>query len=154
MKIKIATIKDVQTIVSFNLALAQESEGLALDYDRVLKGVNAVFTDPSRGFYLLATENGEAIGQLLITKEWSDWRNGYFWWIQSVYVKPEYRHRGVYRSLHKYVRKLAKEDGNVCGIRLYVEQENQTAQNVYKKLGMKPSRYLLFEEEDEDWDIG
>ena len=148
MKISRASTRHIKTIVSFNLSLALESEGLTLDYDRILRGVNAVFSDPTKGFYLLATENSEVIGQVFITKEWSDWRNGYFWWIQSVYVKPEYRHRGVYRSLHRYVRRLAKEDGNVCGIRLYVEQENQAAQNVYKKLGMKPSRYILFDEEE------
>lgn len=147
MKIRTATKNDLNTIVSFNLALAQESEGLTLNSRLVQRGVEAVFADPTKGFYLLATENEEIVGQLLITKEWSDWRNGYFWWIQSVYVKPEYRQRGVYRFLHQYVRRLAKEEGNVCGIRLYVEQENQAAQNVYKKVGMKPSRYRIFEEE-------
>ncbi|MFQ6606172.1 MAG: GNAT family N-acetyltransferase [Fidelibacterota bacterium] len=147
MKIRTATKNDLNTIVSFNLALAQESEGLTLNSRLVQRGVEAVFADPTKGFYLLATENEEIVGQLLITKEWSDWRNGYYWWIQSVYVKPEYRQRGVYRFLHQYVRKLAKEEGNVCGIRLYVEQENQAAQNVYKKVGMKPSRYRIFEEE-------
>lgn len=147
MKIRTATKNDLNTIVSFNLALAQESEGLTLNSRLVQRGVEAVFADPTKGFYLLATENEEIVGQLLITKEWSDWRNGYFWWIQSVYVKPEYRQRGVYRFLHQYIRKLAKEEGNVCGIRLYVEQENQAAQNVYKKVGMEPSRYRIFEEE-------
>lgn len=147
MKIRTATKNDLNTIVSFNLALAQESEGLTLNSRLVQRGVEAVFADPTKGFYLLATENEEIVGQLLITKEWSDWRNGYFWWIQSVYVKPEYRQRGVYRFLHQYVRRLAKEEGNVCGIRLYVEQENQAAQNVYKKVGMEPSRYRIFEEE-------
>ncbi len=145
MKIRISTIKDVQIIVTFNLALARESEGLELDPHQVSKGVEAVFNDPAKGFYLLAVQERKPIGQLLITKEWSDWRNGYFWWIQSVYVKPEYRHGGVYRALHEYVKNLAKEEGNVCGIRLYVEQENQAAQKVYRKVGLEPSRYLLFE---------
>lgn len=136
---------DTYTIARFNCAMAEETEHLQLDVDRVVRGVNGLFDDPSRGFYLVAEIDGVIAGQLMVTYEWSDWRNGAFWWIQSVYVMRQYRARGVFRSLYDRVVSFAGEQGNVCGLRLYVEKENERAQNVYKKLGMTVTRYDLLE---------
>jgi len=110
-------------------------------------GVTAVFGDPAKGFYVVAEENGEVAGGLMVTYEWSDWRNGWFWWIQSVYIRPEYRGRRLYSDLYSYVKEKAAEAGNVCGFRLYVERENEHARRVYEKLGMAESHYLMYEEE-------
>ena len=148
MNIRIHNSGDLPTIVSFNISMAEETEGKVLDPDTIQSGVLALLEDPSKGFYILADEETKIIGQLMITKEWSDWRNSDFWWIQSVYVLPEYREKGVYRKMHKYVVQMAKRDGNVCGMRLYVDKDNTAAQNVYNKLGMDESHYILFEE---DW---
>ncbi|MDP6532997.1 MAG: GNAT family N-acetyltransferase [Candidatus Marinimicrobia bacterium] len=148
MNIRIHNSGDLPTIVSFNISMAEETEGKVLDPDTIRSGVLALLEDPSKGFYVLAEENSEIIGQLMITKEWSDWRNGDFWWIQSVYVLPEYRTKGVYRNMHEYVAQMAKRDGNVCGMRLYVDKNNSAAKEVYKKMGMEDSHYVLFEE---DW---
>ena len=132
-----------------NIAMAQETEGLALDDARryVRPGVAAVLANDSLGFYLVAEIHGSPAGQLMVTYEWSDWRNGLFWWIQSVYVRPEYRRRGVYSlPLHRHVPpSQAQAAGGVCGIRLYVEQENTTAQRVYESLDMYRTRYQMYE---------
>jgi ribosomal protein S18 acetylase RimI-like enzyme len=136
---------DAETIARFNVALAKETEHFDLDFDRTLRGVNGMFDDPSHGFYLLAEVNKEIAGQLMITHEWSDWRNGVFWWIQSVYVKPEYRAQKIFTSLYDHVVSLAKKEGNVCGIRLYVEKQNEKARAVYNKLGMKSTDYDMLE---------
>lgn len=132
-------------IAAFNVAMARETEDLALDPARVCKGVEAVLDNPRLGFYLVARSAGRTVGCLLITHEWSDWRNGMFWWIQSVYVAPDHRGRGIYRRLYEDVRSRALNDGNVCGIRLYVERDNRVAQDVYGALGMENSGYLVFE---------
>ncbi|MEP6705579.1 MAG: GNAT family N-acetyltransferase, partial [Acidobacteriota bacterium] len=114
----------------------------------VLKpGVAAVFDDVNKGFYVIADVEGTIAGGLLVTFEWSDWRNKWFWWIQSVYVLPDNRGQSVYRRMYEFVKELAKEQGDVCGFRLYVEKENEDAQKVYQKLGMHQSHYLAFEEE-------
>ncbi|MEZ5392586.1 MAG: GNAT family N-acetyltransferase [Bryobacterales bacterium] len=101
--------------------------------------------DPAKGFYLVAEEEGAVVGQLLITYEWSDWRNGVFWWVQSVYVRPESRGRGVYSTLYEDAVRRAREAGDVCGLRLYVERENRRAQRTYQKLGMRPTVYEMYE---------
>lgn len=142
-----ATPKDRETLVDFNLAMAHETEHKALDRAVVDEGVRAVFADPRRGFYLLAECGDTVAGGLLVTTEWSDWRNADFWWIQSVYVRPEYRRRGVYRILHEYIRDMARKDDRVCGLRLYVDSENARAKTVYRRLGMRQTRYEFFEED-------
>ena len=134
--------------------MAQETEGLALDDARVRAGVGAALADSALGFYLVAEIDGRLAGQLMVTFEWSDWRNGLWWWIQSVYVRPEYRRRGVYTALHSRVAEMAQaaalrqaQDKRVRGIRLYVEQDNTTAQQVYESLDMYRTRYRMYEVE-------
>jgi len=140
-----ATPEDLDTLVRFNAAMAEETEGKALELARLRSGVAALFQDPNRGFYLVAEIGGQVAGQLLVTTEWSDWRNAFFWWIQSVYVAPVYRRRGVYRALHRYLQAEAQRHGDICGLRLYVERSNQVAQRVYSSLGMARSHYDLYE---------
>lgn len=145
IRVRPATIADLETLVEFNAALALESEGKTLDLDRLRTGVTAVLDSNDRGIYHVAESAGRVVGQLLITYEWSDWRNGYFWWIQSVYVVPDLRRRGVYRALNGHVRTQARERGDVCGLRLYVERNNLVAQQVYSSLDMHRAHYDLFE---------
>jgi len=143
--IRIAKLEDSDSLIEFNQAMAMETEGKRLATETLRNGVEAVFRDESKGFYVVA-ENGSAIvGGLMVTFEWSDWRNAWFWWIQSVYTLPKFRGQGVYRQLYEFVIKKADERGDVCGFRLYVEKENTNAQKVYEKLGMKKSHYLMFE---------
>ena len=138
---------DASVIAAFNAALALETEGLQLERDRLLAGVRAVFDDPAKGFYLVAEQNGEVVGQLMITYEWSDWRNGAFWWVQSVFVAPAARGRGIYRGLYQAMLARAREQGNVCGVRLYVEGHNEAAKRTYAKLGMSATIYEMWEED-------
>jgi ribosomal protein S18 acetylase RimI-like enzyme len=138
---------DAGIITRFNTAMGKETEGVALDKKRVYVGVRSILRDRHKGFYLLAEVGGKVVGQMMITREWSDWRNSHFWWIQSVYVLPTYRRRGVYRALHQYAIGSSKKRKDVCGIRLYVDWHNKRAQMVYKKLGMKRSTYDMFEED-------
>lgn len=140
-----AAATDAQTIARFNQAMARETEDKSLDDATVQAGVRAVFEDSRRGFYLVAETEDCIAGCLLITYEWSDWRNGDFWWIQSVFVHPDFRREGVYRALHGRARELAADAG-VVGIRLYVERDNDRAQQAYRTLGMKECAYLMFEE--------
>ena len=145
-----ATIQDLDVLVAFNSVMAWESEGKTLDQQRLRDGVAPLLNDwddrgDDRGFYLVAEVEGGVVGQLLITYEWSDWRNAYFWWIQSVYVASDWRRRGVYRKLHEYVLDQARLRGDVCGIRLYVDRNNHVAQQVYSDLGMDRSHYDMFE---------
>ena len=147
LHIRRATSDDSTFIVESNIAMASETEGLALKEDVVRSGVAAVLANDSLGFYLVAEIDGALAGQLMVTYEWSDWRNGLFWWIQSVYVRREFRRRGVYRALHRHVAEAAQEAGGVCGIRLYVEQDNTTAQQVYESLDMYRTRYQMYEVE-------
>jgi ribosomal protein S18 acetylase RimI-like enzyme len=146
MKIRTAGTEDVGSLVAFNQAMAQETEGKSLDPVVLTAGVQAVFDDDRRGFYVVAEDDEKIIGGLLVTYEWSDWRNGWFWWIQSVYVLPEFRGRGVYRNLYEHIRAEASKTSGVCGFRLYVEKENVAAQKVYEKLGMEKTYYLMYEE--------
>ncbi len=149
--IRPATVHDVQAILEFNAAMALETEQRRLDLDRLRKGTLALLTQPQHGFYIVAeTSSGTiraAVGQLMITFEWSDWRNGVFWWVQSVYVKPEWRRRGVYRAMHEHIAARAKKDSQVCGIRLYVEHRNHDAQAVYQRVGLSPSVYTVYEQD-------
>ncbi len=146
IKVRSATAAEAGRIAGFNRALALETEGLALEEKTVAAGVVALMGHPERGFYLVAEVAGAVAGCLLITYEWSDWRNRMFWWIQSVYVKPEFRGRGVYTALDGKVRELAAREGNVCGFRLYVHKGNARAQEVYRSLGMEETAYLVYED--------
>lgn len=146
MNIQTAQISDITALVEFNQAMALETEGKHLDLGTLKAGVEAVFTDEDKGFYVVAEEGGRIVGGLMVTYEWSDWRNGWFWWIQSVYILPEARGRRIYGDLYDFVKKCADESGNVCGFRLYVEKDNLRAQGVYQRVGMESSHYLMFEE--------
>jgi len=136
---------DAARIVLFNQAMARETEGRELDRRVLGKGVEALLKDPSRGRYFVAVKGDEVVGQVMITTEWSDWRNGLIWWLQSVYVSKRHRREGVYRGLHDHVRETALSE-KVLGIRLYVERDNIAAQETYRALGMLASQYLMFEE--------
>jgi len=146
LQIRKARGEDAASLVLFNRAMALETEGIRLDEETLTAGVHAVLSTADRGFYVVAEEDGEVAGGLLVTREWSDWRNAWFWWIQSVYVVPQARGKGIYRELSAFVWALAVEVGDVCGIRLYVEKENRTAQTVYRRLGMHETDYLMYEQ--------
>jgi GNAT superfamily N-acetyltransferase len=145
-QIRLADEKDAEIIAASNRAMAQETEHKDLDPDVVSAGVRNLIRRPEYGFYLVAERDGAFAGSLLITPEWSDWRNAVFWWVQSVYVRPEFRRQGVYRRLYAHVKQLAAERGNVCGFRLYVEKENAAAHRAYEALGMRRTRYVMYEE--------
>ena len=145
ISIRPATPNDAECITEFNALMAKETENIDLDMVRLRAGVESVLRDPAKGVYYLATEHGAVVGQTLITYEWSDWRNGTFWWIQSVYVQKEARGKGVFKTLYDYIQRLAKQHGNVCGLRLYVEEHNERAQQTYERLGMKKTYYNMFE---------
>lgn len=138
---------DIDTIAEFNVSMARETEGIALDIDRVRRGAKNLVEHTERGFYAVAESNGKLVGCCMVTSEWSDWRDGMFWWIQSVYVTPEYRRRGVFTELYTYLKELAKKKGSICGFRLYVERENTAAQQTYSSMGMKETYYRMYEEE-------
>lgn len=145
--LRLASPLDLPSIVSFNEGIALETEGLLLEKERLSHGVSAFLNDPSLGFYLLAFHQETVVGQLAVTFEWSDWRNRFFWWLQSVYVHPSWRRKGVYRALHARVRQMAHDDPKVCGLRLYVERQNTVAQTTYHALGMERSPYLVMQED-------
>lgn len=141
-----ARLRDIPALTAFNLAMAQETENKILSAAEVKAGTSAVIRRPGHGFYLVAELNGRIAGSLLITREWSDWRDGVFWWIQSVYVPPEFRKRGIYRALYDAVKARAKSNPEVRGFRLYVEKNNRAAMAVYSKLGMIETEYRIYEE--------
>ncbi|GJL54334.1 MAG: hypothetical protein NPIRA02_14660 [Nitrospirales bacterium] len=148
--IRDAVLSDVECLVEFNAALALETEGRSLDRSVLQAGVQAIFEQPSRGFYLIAEVHIEpskpvVVGQLLITFEWSDWRNANFWWIQSVYVHQDWRQQGVFRALYQYVYDQVHARHDICGVRLYVEQENAAARSVYAKVGLELTPYRMLE---------
>jgi GNAT superfamily N-acetyltransferase len=145
IRIRTATRDDRDALVRFNAAMARETEGKALSVETLQRGVDAVFADANKGFYLIADSGDRPAGALLVTTEWSDWRNAYFWWIQSVYVLPEYRRQGIYTQLHRHVETMAASRPDVCGIRLYVDRDNARAKTTYERLGMKPARYDFYE---------
>lgn len=146
--IRDAVAADADTIVAFNQALARESEGREIDGPTLTRGVARALADPTCGRYFMADEAGRPIGQTLITHEWSDWRCGWFWWIQSVYVIPERRRQGVFRGLYEHIAAAARRQGDVCGLRLYVEDHNTAGQATYAALGMVRTGYHVLEH---DW---
>ncbi|HAV64615.1 MAG TPA: GNAT family N-acetyltransferase [Verrucomicrobiales bacterium] len=143
--IREASIEDVSVIADFNLAIARETEGRELDRPTVLLGVHNFIAVPARGRYFVAQLEGAVVGQTAFTYEWSDWRNGNFWWLQSVYVHPGHRARGVFRALFAHIEALARAAEDCCGIRLYMERENRVAQQAYLKLGLRDSGYEVLE---------
>ena len=145
MKIRKARVADAAIIAAFNRNLAWETEKLRLNSAIVGRGVRALLKDAAKGTYFVAERGGVIVGQLLITCEWSDWRNGHFWWIQSVYVAAESRQGGVLRALFSHVEKLARSRRDVCGLRLYVEKDNHRAHTTYERLGMKHTHYEIYE---------
>jgi len=146
LHVRRAGMRDADTIARFNAQMAFETEGKELIAEVIGAGVRKLLETPSLGFYLVAEHEGRVVACLMITNEWSDWRNGLFWWIQSVYVDAAYRRQGVYRRMYEEVRSLAKADSGVCGFRLYVEKENEVAHATYASLGMKETDYQLYEE--------
>jgi GNAT superfamily N-acetyltransferase len=151
LTVRAAGRNDVDTIVAFSAAMALETEQRHLDKARLREGTQSLLDTPSLGFFMVAevqeSERPVLVGQLMITYEWSDWRNGVFWWIQSVYVDPAWRLRGVFRRMLDAVMASAKAAPDVCGLRLYVEQENHTAQTVYHHLGLSSSGYKVYEQD-------
>jgi ribosomal protein S18 acetylase RimI-like enzyme len=153
MTIRPALREDAPAICANNIATAEETEGRILDPSIAGKGVNALFDDPSRGFYLVAERAGQVIGQCMITYEWSDWRCGNFWWIQSVYVVPEYRRTGIFSEIFREILRMAQKHPETAGIRLYVDHDNIPAMMTYASLGMHEARYILFEKEFQDFPL-
>ena len=145
MKVSKAQKSDIPEIIQFNINMAMETENKKLDEQTVTKGVNEVFNSPSLGYYIITKDSSGILGCLMITYEWSDWRNGLFWWIQSVYVKKTYRRKGVFKKMYKFIHERAINDKKCTGIRLYVENNNSIAQKVYNNLGMEETYYKLFE---------
>jgi ribosomal protein S18 acetylase RimI-like enzyme len=146
INIRVAQNSDVKSLVEFNQLMAWETEQKKLDEDILTKGVSALIVDENKGFYLVAEQNNIVVGSLMVTTEWSDWRNGVFWWVQSVYITPDFRRQGIYAQLYSQVKTLAEQQKNVCGFRLYVEKQNIIAQKTYESLGMQPTHYLMYEE--------
>lgn len=151
MNVRLAKPEDAAMIASFSAAMALETEGRRLDLDRLHDGTIALLESPDRGFFIVAEQEQpdarRLLGQLMITYEWSDWRNGAFWWIQSVYVVPAWRRKGVYRRLYDTVVAIGKADKMMCGIRLYVARDNRAAQTVYRRVGLAPSMYDVYEDD-------
>lgn len=145
MNIRKATLQDAETLAANQVAMAMESEGMALDPATVKQGTLAYLTDESLGTAYVAEIDGRIVGSLLVTREWSDWRNAWVWWIQSVYVVPAFRGRGVYKALYSYLQQLVREREDVRGIRLYVDKNNQSARSVYYRLGMTHEHYVTYE---------
>ncbi|GAA0853486.1 GNAT family N-acetyltransferase [Aliiglaciecola litoralis] len=149
MNIRRAEQQDLTALVEFNQAMAMETENKQLDQQTLTAGVRALLEDSNKGFYLVAElQDKQIAGSLMVTYEWSDWRNSQFWWIQSVYVKPQNRRTGVYAGLYNKVKELASETSGVCGFRLYVEKDNLIAQRTYESLGMHSSHYYMYETEE------
>ena len=145
VRIRPAEIGDATVIADFNRQLAAETEGKTLDGDTVRQGVQSLLEMPSRGRYFVAEIDGQIVGQIMHTFEWSDWRNGDIWWIQSVFVHSDFRRRGVFSSLSNHLEELARQTPGVVGIRLYVENENGRAQQTYSSLGYDQAGYLVME---------
>jgi GNAT superfamily N-acetyltransferase len=145
IEIRLATSDDWPTIVEFNCLLAVESEGKQLDRRHVEPGVKAILSDPRKGRYLLALADGRIVGQMMHTYEWSDWRNGDIWWLQSVYVHTDFRRQGVFRALFERLRSEAEADPAVVGLRLYVEKENTHAHETYRNLGLTEGGYFVMQ---------
>ena len=144
LRVREASMADINALVEFNSAMALETEQKTLDPRVLSAGVAAVLAEPKRGFYLVAEDDRNVVGCLMITYEWSDWRNGDWWWLQSVYVRPDFRRHGVFRALYAEVERLAQARSDVAGVRLYVERENQRAQRTYASLGLREEHYCMY----------
>ena len=151
LNVRLARSEDAAMIASFSAAMALETEGRHLDLTRLQLGTITLIETPARGFFIVAEQEQrdrrQLIGQLMVTYEWSDWRNGAFWWIQSVYVDPAWRRKGVYRRLYDTVVAIGKADTEMCGIRLYVARDNRAAQTVYRRVGLTASMYDVYEDD-------
>lgn len=145
MRIRKAILDDVHILTRFNSEMALETENLELDQDVLGAGIKTVIEDPGHGYYLLLELEDKVRASLLITYEWSDWRNGQFWWIQSVYVEPEFRRQGLFKKLYSKIKTEAENDPACAGLRLYVEKNNARAQQTYLDLGMQQTHYQMFE---------
>ena len=145
VEIRDATPADQSLIVDFNSRLADETEGKALDRALIEPGVTAILADAGKGRYWIAMIDGEPAGQIMVTYEWSDWRNGMLWWIQSVYIPAKFRRQGVFSALYARVESLVRADPAACGIRLYVEKGNSRAQDTYRNLNFTEPGYLVME---------
>lgn len=143
--IRPANISDAETIAQFNTDMAYETEHMELEPDTILNGVTSLLADPQKGQYYIAVVDEQTVGQAAVTYEWSDWRNGLWWWIQSVYIHPKYRKQGIFRALHNHIADEAKKAGAI-GLRLYVERENTIAQKTYTNMGMLQCQYCMFEQ--------
>ena len=146
VRVRIAKPNDIDSVVKFNRAMALETERKELSLPLLTEGVKAVFDNPKHGFYVVAEIDSEVIACLLVTYEWSDWRCKLFWWLQSLYVLPQYRQQGVFQQLYKFVKEKALNKSNICGFRLYVEKDNHIAHSSYEKVGMNKSCYKIYEE--------
>ena len=149
MNIRKALNKDIDVIARYNYNLAYETENKILDMNILTRGVEAIIKDENKGIYHVCEVDGKVVGQIMYTYEWSDWRNGTFLWIQSAYVNKEFRGMGVFKALYKFIRDIADNDNNICGIRLYVEKENTIAKKTYKNIGMKECNYYIYEYDKE-----
>lgn len=145
MIIRKAGLSDLETLVDFQFKMAMESENLQLDKTVLTEGIQSVLTDHNKGTIYVTEDNGILVGTLMITLEWSDWRNGWVWWIMSLYVIPAYRRKGVFKQMYRYIQELVKQDDNVKGIRLYVDKTNTRAQKVYDSIGMCGEHYTTYE---------
>lgn len=144
--IRMGEDRDAETLVKSNIAMAWETEHKKLMPEIVTRGVRNLLVNPRNGFYVVAEIDREVVGSLMVTYEWSDWRDALFWWVQSVYIKPNYRKQGVFRRLYEFVKEKALHEKDVCGLRLYVEQDNSLAQKTYERIGMSRVPYQLYEE--------
>jgi len=143
--IRLAQPQDAETIADFNTRLAAETENKQLDPATIRAGVSALLADPHHGRYFVACADGQIVGQMMHTREWSDWRNGEIWWLQSVYVHPDYRRGGVFRALYRHLAELAEQSSQVVGLRLYVEEHNAKAIEAYRSLGLELAGYAVME---------
>ncbi len=150
MIIRQALKHDIEELAQFNINMARETEGLELIPEVIKAGVRGMIENPQMGYYLVIELDNQIQASLMVTHEWSDWRNGIFWWIQSVYVREGYRGQGLYRALYERVRELAEQQSAVCGFRLYVERNNLVAQKTYEALGMQQTDYKIYEQLSED----
>ena len=146
IRIRFAEKRDADIITEFNIAMARETEEKELPSEVVSAGVKALLNNRQMGFYVIAETGGLIAGSLMVTMEWSDWRNGLFWWIQRVYVKPQFRREGIFTELYGFLKSKVKKDPNVCGFRLYVERNNIPAQKAYEALRMEETHYKMYEE--------
>lgn len=152
MHIRPATLNDLSTIVEFNRRLALESEAITLSVDILTRGVRAALLDPAKARYFVAEVDGQVVGQIMHTREWSDWRNGDIWWLQSVYVHEDFRRTGVFRSLVEHLRREAQASPNVVGLRLYVEEHNDRAAATYDRLELPAAGYVVREQIWRSWE--